>query len=148
MPSLTNIMDAMAEQIAAAMEAADERSRSSRGMVFNPTPPSIDIYPASELRDPATAGFEDLDGGYIFTVRARVSTADNEAGQDTLLRFCDDEDELCIPLALLDDPDARRVRDEPAHPRHQRATRSTPTRAGNGALLGCQFRVLVLKAES
>jgi hypothetical protein len=147
MPSLTNIMDAMAEQISAAMESADEVIQVEPRMVFNPTPPAIDIYPAAELRDPATAGFEDLDGGYIFTVRARVSTADHEAGQDTLLRFCDDEDELCVPLALLDDPTLGGY----ATSLHILGTSGYtlyPDSGGNGALLGCQFRVLVLKAES
>ena len=147
MGSLTNIMDAMADQIANAMDAADETIQVEPRMVFNPTPPSIDIYPAAELRDPETAAFGDLDGGYILTVRVRVTTADHEGGQDTLLRFCDDEDELCVPQALLDDPTLNGYATD-THILGTTGYTLYPDSGGNGALLGCQFRVLVLKAES
>jgi hypothetical protein len=147
MGSLTLIMDAMADKISDAMEAADETIQVQPRMMLNPTPPSIDIYPAAELRDQVTAGFADLDGGYIFTVRARVTTADNRAGQDTLLRFLDDEDELCIPMALLDDPTLNGVATS-VHIVSSSGYTLYPDPGGQGALLGCQFGVLVLKAES
>ena len=52
----------------------------------NPTPPSIDIYPADPFQ--TGSGFED-DTEVFFTIRARTTTADQEAGQKALLRMLD-----------------------------------------------------------
>lgn len=71
---------------------------------FNPTPPSIDIYPADPSRDSFdTAGFNEIGGELDLTVRARVTTADNLAGQKLLLRFMDDQDSICVAGILMDD---------------------------------------------
>src|SRR5262245_30247375 len=68
--------------------------------VSNPTPPCVDIYPGDPSRDLDSAAFDDVQGGYIITVRARVSTADSYAGQDLLIGFLDDENPLSIAVAL------------------------------------------------
>lgn len=54
----------------------------------NPTPPSIDVYPGTPFTE--AFGFGQGARRYWFTVRARVSTADNVAGQDLLLAMMDD----------------------------------------------------------
>ena len=69
----------------------------------NPTPPSIDIYPGDPFRDTPTAGFQDVGGELLFTVRARVTTIDNIAGQDLLLRLMDDEDDISVAGTLMED---------------------------------------------
>src|SRR5690348_9063100 len=69
---------------------------------LNPTPPSIDIYPADPFTEQAAASFKDH-GEVIFTVRARIGTADNDAGQDFLLRLMDEHDVLSVIDALEDD---------------------------------------------
>ena len=100
---LRDIMDAMVSQIEAAVED-DYDVQVFRGILWNPTPPTIDVFPGGVARNGADAGFDDLSGGYLFTVRARVLTADVEAGQDLLLRFMDDTDSMCIAGALMADP--------------------------------------------
>lgn len=69
-------------------------------MIFNPSPPSIDIYPGAVSRDDATAAFGDISGGYLLTIRARINKEDTDAAQDVLLALMDDEDPLCLGAAL------------------------------------------------
>lgn len=64
-----------------------------------PTPPSIDVFPASEFTDQMTFGRGQRE--YYFTVRARVSTADNEGGQELLLSMMDDESTASVESAIL-----------------------------------------------
>lgn len=101
--SLALLMDEMAAKIEALFDASDNVQVTSR-MNFNPTPPSIDIYPGDPSREEQTAAFDDISGSLLFNVRARVGTADHEAGQEVLLALMDDEDDWCIAAALLDDP--------------------------------------------
>ena len=99
--SLIAIMDEMADTIRDAVEAVTDLDvQVEPRMVLNPTPPTVDIYPADISRDPETASFEALDGAYLLTVRARVTTADHETGQTLLLSFMDDTDELSLMAAL------------------------------------------------
>ena len=83
--SLLEIVEAMAE-------ALEPLKTSIPGLQVypylnqNPTPPSIDIYPADLFQ--TGSGFED-DTEAFFTVRARTTTADHEAGQKALLRMLD-----------------------------------------------------------
>ena len=71
---------------------------------FNPTPPSIDIYPGDPFRStPDSAGFGETGGELLLTVRARVTTVDNIAGQDLLLRLMDDEDAISVASTLMED---------------------------------------------
>lgn len=74
------------------------------GMLLNPSPPTVDVYVTDPAREFRSAGFGDVAGGYQITVRARVQTADNDAGQSLLISFMDDTDDLCLPLALLSEP--------------------------------------------
>lgn len=73
-------------------------------MVINPSPPTIDMWPGDPATDPETAAFGESRGGLLVTVRVRVSPVDHDAGQDLLLAFGDDEDELSLINALTDDP--------------------------------------------
>jgi hypothetical protein len=64
----------------------------------NPSPPTIDIYPADPFQD--GAGF-DVRGKRVFwNVRARVATADGQAATSTLLRFLDTQDPASVEAAL------------------------------------------------
>ena len=101
--SLRDIMDQMVAQIAAAV-SDDYEVQVFRGVMWNPTPPTIDVYPGGLARNDTSASFDEISGGYLFTVRARVLTADVEAGQDLLLRFMDDTDSMCIAGSLMADP--------------------------------------------
>lgn len=63
----------------------------------NPTPPSIDIYPATPFTEVIAYG---ATRQYWFTVRARVNTVDNPAGQDLLLSMMDDGSAQSVEEAL------------------------------------------------
>src|SRR5688572_2096583 len=94
---LIEIMDEMAAQIRDVLApVTDVDVQVEPRMVLSPTVPSIDIYPGDPSRDTDSAAFDDLSGGYLFTVRARVGTTDDNAGQDLLLAFMDDTDALCL----------------------------------------------------
>ena len=70
-----------------------------------PTPPSIDVFAGrTPARDLETAGFGDIAGGYVITVRARVGTSDQDAGQELLAELADDASEWSIAGVIDDDP--------------------------------------------
>jgi hypothetical protein len=64
----------------------------------DPTPPSIDLYPAPVFQ--AGAGFGEAEKAVVFTVRARVAQNDSEAGQRVLLRLLDPDDPASVEAAL------------------------------------------------
>jgi hypothetical protein len=149
---LITLMQAMADQIAGSVDGLVINGNTVNvqvepKLVVNPTPPTIDIYPGSVARDTESAAFDDISGGYLLTVRTRVSTADNEAGQDLLLRFMDDTDDLCIAAALFADPtldgwaSSLTMRDPTGYTMF-------PDPGGEGALLGFSFTAIVLPATS
>jgi hypothetical protein len=103
-------MDAAMEQIEGtvgmllAAENVESQFHSGR-MNVPATTPAIDIYPGVG-RDTDSKMFSDGTdgGGYLFTVRARLSSNDYDANQRILYRLLDDADSLCIAAALDDDP--------------------------------------------
>ena len=66
----------------------------------NPTPPSLDIYPGAPFQ--TGAGFGVGQSQVWFTIRARVSTADQEAGMKLLLRLMDPNDPASVEAAIAD----------------------------------------------
>lgn len=144
---MAEIMDAMADQIRGVVDdVTDVAVQVEPRMVLNPTPPTVDIYPGDSARLAESAAFDD-DGGYLFTVRARVSTADQDAGQDLLVAFMDDEDPLCLGLALIADATLAGhaasvdIRDVSGY-------RLFEHPSGEGAFLGFQFTAIVIPAKS
>ena len=100
----TGLRDILEEMVSAIDNVLGETAQVAMGMVLNPSPPTVDVYVTDPARDFSTAAFGDVAGAYQITVRARVQTADNDAGQDLLIAFMDDTDDLCLPLAILDEP--------------------------------------------
>lgn len=107
MARLVDLLDEMADAVRAVMDASDLAVQVEPRMIINPTPPTIDMWPANLPRDEELASFgetaADMAGAKVFTVRARIGTADADAGQDFLLAVMDEEDELSIAAALHDD---------------------------------------------
>lgn len=101
MSTVADLKEQLANQIRAAITpAAYVDIQVEPRMVPNPSPPTIDIYPAAIATDPQTAGFGDLDGAYLFTVRARVQESDPDANQDLLDEFYDNESSLSLQVAI------------------------------------------------
>ena len=98
----------------------------------NPTPPSLDVYPGDPFQN--GAGFGVGQSRVYFTVRARVSTADQEAGQKLLLRLLDPQDLASVEAALADS--AVVVPEGVSGFREYLEEAST-----DGRLLGCEWRV-------
>jgi hypothetical protein len=98
----------------------------------NPTPPSLDIYPGDPFQ--TGAGFGVGQQQVFFTVRARVGTADEEAGTRQLLRLMDPNDRASVEAALEDV--AVVVPEGVSGFREYLADASS-----NGRLLGCEWRV-------
>lgn len=137
-------MDAMAAQIMTVLcgtaNPLIEQLQAEPRMVFNPTPPSIDIYPAELFTEALTFGERD----FHFLVRARVGTAENEGGQDLLLTMMDPRAAESVARALEANPTLGGTVDD--------VTVFDPTgfgvfpavAAGEGSLLGCTWPVTVL----
>ena len=83
----------------------------------------------------------------FFTVRARTTTADHEAGQKALLRMLDRSAAESVEEALDGRPDVGRAR---PGGRGRRGGRVSGYRAyledpePNGSLIGCEWRVEVI----
>jgi hypothetical protein len=117
--------------------------------LMSPTPPVVDMWPgnAGEIRDPVASGFGDLNGSILITVRARVAAADNEAEQELLYAFCDDEDLRCVAAALMSDQTLNGLASSievlgPSEPTIYQDI------AGQTPLLGVQWRVEILNVTT
>ncbi len=147
MSTLAQILDEMAAEIRNVVsQVSGVDIQVEPRMVLNPTPPCIDLYPGDPSMDPETAAFGELVGGELITIRARVQTADDVAGQDLLLAFMDDEDPLSIAAAVTDDPTLNGL--GRADLRFRSGYALYPAPQGDGALLGCTWDMIVLKARS
>jgi hypothetical protein len=100
----------------------------------NPTPPSIDVYPADPFQD--GAGYGVTEKRVFWNVRARVATADGEAASRLLLRLLDPSDPASVEAALADGDPAAVVGSDGAVSGFLRFTDDTV-----GDLLACQWRV-------
>jgi hypothetical protein len=111
------------------------------------TPPTIDIYEG----DPFQNGLGFGPGGgweMFFTVRARVTTADSDAGQDLLAQIL--EPETGVAAALMADQtlggvvDSLAFGDDGGAPGVSGLREYVEDVAVNGRLLGAEWRVRVL----
>jgi hypothetical protein len=106
----------------------------------NPTPPSIDVYPGSPFTE--MIAFGRATRQYWFTVRARVSTADNEAGQDLLLSMMDDGSNESVEAAIISTRTYAGAKlGDIEGPTEFGVYRDT---AGEESLLGCTWRVALI----
>jgi hypothetical protein len=141
--ALTELIDEMVTILDTAL--GDDVEQVVGRRVFAPTPPAVDIYPADPFRTTDAAGFGDISGAYVFTVRARVNTTDNEAGQDVLLAMMDDEHDLCVAVALEDDQSLNGLASsvDVGGPSGYRLYVE-----GDQAFLGCEWNVTVVRTLS
>jgi hypothetical protein len=105
MSRMTAVMDRMAELIRDAVVATGEVDiQVEPRMILKPTTPSVDVFPGDPAKEFEAAAFGDMAGDDMYTVRARVAVNDYEANQDLLYEFMDEESDLCVPIAILNDP--------------------------------------------
>lgn len=147
MVTLAKIMNRLADEIRATLaETTDIDVQVEPRMVLSPTPPTIDIYPSDPSDDPELAAFGELHGAELLTIRARVSTADADAGQDLLLAFMDDAD----PLAIVNSISDTTLNGHAATMafRSQSGYREFPDLSGEGSWIGCLWTLAVVKART
>jgi hypothetical protein len=143
--TLAELMDALATQIRDTLDdVTDVAVQVEPRWVVNPTPPTIDMYPADPSSDPDLRAFGELVGGELVTVRARVDLADSVAGQDLLLAFMDEDDPLSVGAAIVEDSTLGGVA----------GSLDVRERSGyirfleGGDYMGCTWQVVVVKARS
>jgi hypothetical protein len=148
--TLPDLLDEMAATMLAVVgpQAPDVEVQVVGRRNFNPTPPSIDIYPGDPFRDITTAGFSETGGELLLTVRARVTTVDNIAGQELLLRFMDDQDPISVASTLMDDQTLNGLASSVYVEGNTGYVQYIEGGTEGGALLGCEWRVRVLRVLS
>jgi hypothetical protein len=143
--TLAQILDAMADQIRDVTEqVTDVDVQVEPRWVVNPSPPTIDMYPADPSDEPELRAFGDPLGAELITVRARVGMSDHLEVQNLLLAFMDDTDPLSIALALMDDKTLGGV----AQSLDVRSRSGYVRVLEGGDYLGCLWQVVVIKARS
>ena len=141
MSDLGDIMDAMAGQLATQLGPVIEGLQVDGRLVWNPTPPSIDIYPSSPFQEQLGMGVGN--NAIFLLVRARVATPDHEGAQELLLSMMDPNASTSVAQALDADPTFGGVVDNSAvGPPTDFGAFIDP--GGGGALLGCTWQVEVL----
>jgi hypothetical protein len=146
--TLAQLLTALADQIRDSLDdVTDVAVQVEDRMVISPSAPCVDVYPADPSADEQLGAFGDLIGGELITVRARVGTADTDAGQDLLLALMDDEDPLSILQAINDDRTLGGWAQD-THFRGRSGYTLFPDSGGEGVLLGCLWAVVAIKAQS
>jgi len=136
------IADALASAIEAAAFSGVEQVVGRLNL--DPTPLSIDVYPAEPFYDDRSDGFGDTSYGYRYTVRARTHSADPIPAQDLLLDLMDAEEGLAI--ALEDD---QTLNGNASSVKVDGPTGLRPYRGkGESILIGCEWTALVLPETS
>lgn len=107
MTAVIDIMDAIALQIDTALGSAGtadpliENLQVVGRLQSEPTPPCIDMYPANPFQEGLAFGKTNND--LRFAIRARVLTADREAGQELLLNMMDPSATTSLAKAIAND---------------------------------------------
>jgi hypothetical protein len=147
MATVAAIMDALASQIydelcgTANMPIPDLQVDGR--MVPSPSPPAVDIYPADPFQEPLAMG----PGNNVLylTVRARVTTADSESGQDLLLSMMDPEASTSMAQAILSDKTLGGAVGKVHINEGPSAFGVFQDTGGDGNLLGCTWTVRVIR---
>jgi len=141
------LREAIADQIRNVFDGGDLDVQVEPRFCLEPTPPTIDVYSAPFARDPDSAGFGDISGAYLFTVRARIGTAAYDETYDWLEETMDDASDISLAAALLDDPTLNGYASD-LDVRDVNGLRAFEHPSGDGALLGWSFTAFVLPAQS
>ena len=95
---MTALADQLQDQLCGTANPVIENLQVVDLLNANPTPPSIDIYPATPFTESIAYGRGARQ--YWFTVRVRVTTADQNGGQELLLAMMDDGEPESVEAAL------------------------------------------------
>lgn len=141
--ALSDLVQAIADQLRVNLDGVQVEPE----LVYNPTPPTVDIYPADPFMTQSAYGITNREAR--FTVRARVSTADQVGGQALLLDMLDPTSPYSIAAALAVDSTFGGTCDDSTIVDDGISgfiVYDTPTGSAlsNGVLLGAELRLQVI----
>lgn len=100
-PTLPEVMEAIAAVLRSALAGTADPLIDDLNvyqlLTYNPTPPAIDIYPASPFYEQISYGLPNSE--IAFVVRARVN-GDHQEQQRTLIKMMDPRDPTSVAAAL------------------------------------------------
>jgi hypothetical protein len=143
--TLLEVREALAAQIAGRLANLDSSYGELQVLprrLFSPTPPTIDIYPADPVQEQTAFGYESRDT--FLTVRARVTMADDDAGQDLLWEFADTTTAASLLAAFAADPTLGGTADN-STVEEQTGFRIYEDTPGSGGYLGCEWRLRIVR---
>jgi hypothetical protein len=139
--TLLDIVTAIASQLDAQLTPAYDDLQVASKAILSPTPPCLDVYPGDPFGEATTFG----DGSeYLFTLRARVTTAEMDGAQELLLSLMD-RNGTSVRGALESDRTLGGVVDDLAV-EGPSAYQQYPAADGasHGSYLGCEWQVKVV----
>lgn len=140
------VMAAIAAQVKTVLDPVIDGIQVEPGVVSNPTPPCVDVYPGDPFIEKTTFGPGSATEA-VFTVRARVVTADQQDGQRLLLQMMDPYGPLSVWAALETDATFGGTVDdstvENVSGMHPYESAGTGMANYSGSFLGCEWRLRV-----
>lgn len=100
---IEEILTQMADQIRSAISTDDFPIQVEPGYILKPNTPTVDMFPGPVARGTEAAGFGDIAGELLITLRARVQPNDYDANQSLLYQFADETSDLSLLMALFED---------------------------------------------
>lgn len=138
---IVDVMRAVATQLEAQLASQYDGIQVGAIAVLNPTPPTLDVFPG----DPFGESISFDDGReQLFTIRARISTADLEAGQELLLSLMDRNGTSVIGAMRSDRTIGGSVDDSTIEGPSGYLPYPDVSGANGGSLLGCEWRLRAL----
>lgn len=139
---MLEIMQALADQIDTELADTVADLQVEGKLVWNPTPPSVDVYPADPFQEQIGMGA----GNKMLrlVVRVRVNTPDHEGAQELLLSMMDARSDTSLEKAILAD---RTLNGKVGHVNVEGGPSEYGAfvdPGGGGSLLGCTWTVQVL----
>lgn len=139
MTTLLEVQTALADQIRDTLDNTDIQVEPL--LVWNPTPPAIDIYPADPFQEQERLG---VGNDLIFlSVRARVNTPDHDGAQELLLSLMDPKASTSVQQAILTDETLNSTVTQAVVFEGPTNYGIFPDPSGQGAFLGCTWTVRV-----
>ncbi len=138
--TLLEVQTALADQMRA--EITDDTIQFAPMLVWNPTPPCVDIYPSETFQEQESFG----KGNTVIylDVRARVNTPDHDGAQELLLGLMDPTAANSVQQAILSDETLGGTVEAVTTSAGPSNYGIFPDPSGQGAFLGCTWTVRVI----
>ena len=140
--TVLEIMQAVADLLQGEIQESVDDLQVWPLLVVSPTPPCIDLYPGDPFAE--AISFDDGDE-LLFTIRARVSMADDDAGQELLLGLMDRNGGGVIGALKTDSTLGGTADDSTVEGPSGYISYADAAGSSVGSLLGCEWRLRVLR---